>query len=304
MINYAKVNQTKQIQEMWKQCFPQESLKYNEFFFKNKYFPENTLVFSENGEVQASLQRYPHEIMMHERILKTSMIVGVATLPQHQGQGKMKALMDVVLDHVEHQELVTLIQAYEPELYEKYGFEMVYYHRSWKIHRNQVKKISNKGCSYDVQSSQMLKLYANFVKHFNGFYIRDEAYFDLLRKEVEAQNGKIIAYYNEDGLLEAYGTLLPKREEVVLEECIYMNSLALTKLVNLALQHRAIVSLKTSTGEDLGVLFPEAEVKESGFMMAKVNDFDLFNRLYGTSATTTKEAFEMGKKSLYINEFM
>ncbi len=304
MIERAKGIHTKQLQELWNQCFPQESVNYTEFFFKHKYCPENTLVIAENGKVQASLQRYPHEIMMNDRILKTSMIVGVLTHPDFRMQGKMKELMKESLDHAEHQELVTLIQSYDASLYEDYGFEMVYYHKEFKIHRDQIKRLSNKGCSYDVDSEEMLKLYATFVKHFNGFYIRDVAYFDLLKEEVDAQNGKIIAYYNEEGVLEAYGTLLPKNQEVVLEECIYMNSVALMKLVNLALQHRAWVTLYTSNAENLNVLFPKAEVNEVGFMMAKVNDFDLFNRLYGTDVSTTKEAFEVSGKSLYINEFM
>lgn len=304
MISYANVVQTKEIQRMWNQCFPQESESYIDYFFKNRYSPENTFVFTGDGRVQASLQRYSHEMMMYGRILQTSMIVGVATLEEYRNQGKMKALMEVALDHAEHQELITLIQAYEPEHYEKIGFETVYYRREWSIHRDQLKKMSNEGCSYEVDSAEMLVLYAEFVKHFNGYYIRDLAYFDQLKKEVEAQHGKIIAYYNDEGYLEAYGTLIPNRQSVVLEECIYMNSFALMKLVNLAAQHRAMVILKTSDNENLEVLFPKATRIDIEFMMAKVNDFDLFNRLYGCNISTTKEAFSIGKKALYINEFM
>ncbi|MFV0479178.1 MAG: enhanced intracellular survival protein Eis [Anaerorhabdus sp.] len=303
MIQYAKEYQLKTIKELWLESFPQENSNYADFFFRRKYFPENTLVFTENGQLQAALQRYPHEIMLHDRVLKTSMIVGVTVKSEYQRLGKMRALMQTTLDHVEHQELVTLIQAYEPEIYRRYGFEMVYYHNELKISRDQIKKISNKGCSYEVESDAMMKLYASFVKHFNGFYIRDQRYFDDLKEEIDAQNGKIIAYYNE-GQLEGYATLLPRNQEVVMEECIYMNSVALTKLINLALQHRSTVLLKTSASENLKILFPDAEIERSGFMMARINDFDLFNRLYGTNVQSAKEAFSLGDKGLYINEFM
>ncbi len=304
MIKRAERVHTSIIEEMWAVCFPQESVLYNDFFFRNYYSPKRTLIFSEDNRVKASLQRYPHEMMMNGRILQTSMIVGVATFPEHQGQGCMNKLMEKALDQIEHQELITWIQAYNPDLYKKFGFEMVIYHNELTITADQVKKISNKGCSYDVDSEAMMKLYASFVRHFNGFYIRDKAYFDTLKKSVEAQHGKVIAYYNDQGELEAYGILLPKKKEVVLEECIYLNTVALMKLVNLALQHRPTVRLHTSDTEGLSVLFPTAQTRKYGAAMARVNDIELFNRLYGTSISTVKEAFASSGKPLYLNEFL
>ncbi|MEG0238947.1 GNAT family N-acetyltransferase [Anaerorhabdus sp.] len=303
MIKKVESGQTNTIKKMWYQCFPQEEEKYIEYYFDEIYKPENTVILIENGIVQSSLQRIPHEMMFNNRVIRTSMIVGVATLPQYQKQGNMKKLMQVAIDEIEHQELITCIQAYNPALYEPYGFKMVYNHKETTFTRNHVQKISNEGCSYNVSSEDMLQLYATFVKRFNGYYIRDVKNFNQMKKESAAQGGKILGYYNEKGHLQAYAVCLFTNKEVVMEECIYLNSLALTKLINLALQIRGIVKVHTSEVEDLRILYPGVEVKDYGFTMARVNDFDLFNRLYQVNATTIDEVFASSGRPLYMNEF-
>lgn len=303
MIKKADKSQTGSIKHMWLTCFPQEEESYIDYYFDKIYKPENTLVLIENGIAQSSCQRIPHEIMFNNRILRTSMIVGVTTLPTYQNRGNMAKLMEVVMDEVNHQELVTLVQAYNPALYEKYGFEMVYYHKETTFTRNEVQRISNEGCSYLIHSEDMLRLYASFVKRFNGFYIRDVAAFDRIKAEIEAQHGKIIAYYNEKQQLQGYATCLFTNKEVIFEECIYMNSVALTKLINLALQIRPVVKVNTSQVEDLRILFPGVDVKDVGFTMARINDLELFNRLYQVQATSLEEAFASSGKPLFMNEF-
>lgn len=303
MIKKAENGHTSSIKSMWTTCFPQEDASYTDFYFEHIYKPENTLVLIEQGILQSSCQRIPHEMMFNNRVLRTSMIVGVTTLPTYQKKGNMKKLMDVVMDQVNHQELITLVQAYDPTLYEKYGFEMMYYHKETTFTRKDIQKISNEGCSYLIHSEDMLRLYASFVKRFNGFYIRDCATFDRLKLEIERQHGKIIAYYNEKQQLEGYATCIFTNNEVIFEECIYMNSIALTKLVNLALQIKPIVKVNTSQVEDLRFLFPEVVVEDKGFTMVRINDMELFNRLYQVHATSVKEAFASSGKPLFMNEF-
>lgn len=303
MIKRAEKSQTSIIKEMWNVCFSQEEESYIDFYFEDCYKPENTIVLSESNIIQSSLQRIPHDMMFNGRVIRISMIVGVATLPRYQKQGNMHKLMDIVIDEIEHQELVTLVQAYEPSLYERYGFTMIYNHNETTIHRNEVPHTSNEGCSYEVTSEAMMRLYATFVKRFNGYYVRDVEYFDRLKLEVAKQKGKIVAYYNNDGKLEAYGKFLPNSKEIIIEECIYLNTIALMKIVNLALQYRAVVKLVTSDSEDLRVLFPNSEVEKKGSTMARINDFDLFKRLYGVDVSTIEEVYASSGKPIFLNEF-
>ncbi|MFV0380012.1 MAG: GNAT family N-acetyltransferase [Anaerorhabdus sp.] len=298
MIRQATKREKEQIKKMWVEHFTYDKIKYVEYYFNERFDEKNTLIYEENGVVLSSIQHLPYEMMFNNRILKTSLISGIGTFLTYESE----ILIDAILNTCEHQELITLASAENPELFLIYGFEEIYLQNEIRIKREDLKNIGNHGCSYEASSVDMVKLYASFVKHFSGYTIRDVKYFDNLKKEVEAKNGKIISYYN-NGLIEGYGILLPKSgSEVYLEECIYLNSKALTKLVNLALQHRSNCILKTSSAEDLSAFFPRCEIISKNYMLARINDFDLFNRLYRSSATTTKEAYAIAGKGLFIRE--
>ena len=87
------------------------------------------------GEYRIDADADSASIMLAGHILETSMILGVATIPSYRKRGCMHELMNDVLDEVEHRELVTLIQAYNPSMYTQFGFEMVYYRRRYTVHR-------------------------------------------------------------------------------------------------------------------------------------------------------------------------
>lgn len=90
------------------------------------------------------------------------MILGVATLPSYRKRGCMHELMNDVLDEVEHRELVTLIQAYNPSMYIQFGFEMVYYRRRYTVQRSQIPTCSNEGLTYKIKSEDLLEVYTAY----------------------------------------------------------------------------------------------------------------------------------------------
>ncbi|MDY6035476.1 MAG: GNAT family N-acetyltransferase, partial [Bulleidia sp.] len=122
MITKATKENTAEIKNLWKICFPQEDEGYIDYYFKNLFVPENCFIYVEDGKVVSAMIKAPHAIMFNDKVLRTSMILGVATLPEYRKRGYMKRLMEIVLDACEHTELITLIQAYDQNLYTPYGF--------------------------------------------------------------------------------------------------------------------------------------------------------------------------------------
>ena len=172
MISKALPQEKKIVYGIWKQVFAGDDGGYTDYFFRTLYKPENTLVLKESGNIVSTLMRIPHSIMLAGHILETSMILGVATIPSYRKRGCMHELMNDVLDEVEHRELVTLIQAYNPSMYTQFGFEMVYYRRRYTVHRSQIPLCSNEGLTYKVQSQDLLDVYTAYVRRFDGFYLR------------------------------------------------------------------------------------------------------------------------------------
>lgn len=303
MITKATKENTAEIKNLWKICFPQEDEGYIDYYFKNLFVPENCFIYVEDGKVVSTMIKAPHAIMFNDKVLRTSMILGVATLPEYRKRGYMKRLMEIVLDACEHTELITLIQAYDQNLYTPYGFRNIYNRASYELTRTQVKRTTNFGCSYEPTAIDLLKVYSAFIRRFNGYYARDLEYFVKYKKEINAQGGKIVAYYNGKDQIRGYATMLPKGEVLEIEEFIYLDSTALMKLCNAALFEKDVVQVHVSQAEDLSLIFPDAKKEVYGSTMARLNDAKLFSKLVGRDITTVEQAFATSIKPLNLNEF-
>lgn len=302
MIVHGDPKLTGGIHECWNKCFTMEDPRYTEYFFNNLYKPEYGYALVEEGAVISTICRIPHAIMFNGRILQASMLLGAATLPDYRNRGCMHQMMDTVIDACEHSELITFIQAYRPDLYIPWGFQMVEDRMDYTVTRADVKRITNYGCAYEPSPIDLLKVYSAYIRRFNGFYARDLDYFVKLKKEIQAQGGKIVAYYNGKDQIQGYATILIQGREAKVEELVYLDAMSLTKLVNAALQERPTVHLWVSDAENLGVMFPHAPVSREGFTMARLNDAALFSRLFGTEVTDARSAFAISKKPLNMNE--
>ncbi|MBE6129186.1 MAG: GNAT family N-acetyltransferase [Erysipelotrichaceae bacterium] len=303
MIKKATAEQTAEIREIFSICFPNEDTRYMDYFFKSVYEPENCYVNIVDGKIVSTLIRNPHAIMFNGRVLQASMIMGVATLPEYRRKGYMQELMDVVLDACEHSELLTLIQSESPVIYEPFGFSTVYKRKDVRLERKDVKRITNFGCAYEPTAIDLLKVYSAFIRRFNGFYARDLQYFVDYKKEIIAEGGKIVAYYNGKDQIQGYAVMIPQGKELCVEEIVYLDSMSLNKLCNAALQERRVIHLHVSEAEDLTKLFPEAKVRTYSSTMARLNDARLFSRLFNKKVTTVEEAYAISQRPLNLNEF-
>ena len=102
MISKALPQEKKTIYGIWKQIFAGDDGGYTDYFFRTLYRSENTLVLKQAGNIVSTLMRIPHEIMLNGKMIRASMILGVATVPSHRKQGLMHELMHDVLDELEN----------------------------------------------------------------------------------------------------------------------------------------------------------------------------------------------------------
>lgn len=303
MISKATKEQTGEIRQVMKTCFPKEDQNYTDFYFKNCFVPEDCFVMTKEGHIVSMAIRTEHALMFNGRILRTSMIMGVCTLPEYRHHGYMHDIMNVIMDACDHTELLTLVKTETPELYEPYGFQYVYNRAQYRLERNDVKRITNFGCAYEPSSLDLMKVYSAFIKRFNGFYARDLDYFIRLKKQIKARNGKIVAYYNGKDQIQGYIVMVPQGNEIMAEETVYLDSMALIKLCNAALQEKKVVNLFVSDAEDLSKVFPRAENKSYPSTMVRLNDAELFSKVFHTDVKDVNGAFAISKRPLNLNEW-
>ncbi len=302
MIEAGTERMTPGIRECIRKCFTMEDPRYFEFFFRYLYKPEYFFVDVENQAPVACMCRIPHDVMFNGRVLRMSMLSLGCTLPEYRNEGRIGRLIETVLDACEHSELITLVPGEYSEAYRPYGFEPIYYRSDYTITRDSSRRITSIGCAYEPNPLDMLKVYSVFIRRFNGFYARDLDYFVNLKREIGARGGKIVAYFNEKDQIQGYATILVGGKEATVEECIYLDSMALNKLINAALQERSTVHLRVSEAENLSRLFPDCRKETFPAVLAKLNDPSLFSRLFNTEIQTVQEAFAISQHPLYLNE--
>ncbi len=301
MITKATLKDKEQIHALWKEAFSFDDGGYTKFYFDRYFKNEHAFVLKEDKQVLASIMKAPHWMMLHGRMIQASMISGAVTHPEHRRKGYFHQLMETVLDECEHQELVTVIQAYDPELYKEFGFEQVYPRKQLLIKRADVPQMADSGMTYRLDYKNLVKVYSQFTAKFDGFMVRDEAYFRDLSYEVEAQGGKIVTCYDPQGEISGYAVLYLIDGVLTIQEIVYLDSRALMKILNHCLQLRFECVVEVSEAELLEKLFPKAEVKHKSNLMVRINNKALFQRLYGLKVLKVHQAMETDKP-LWYNE--
>jgi len=304
MIKQATESVTSGIRENWRICFTLDDPRYADYFFRNLYKPEYFYVDMEGKDVAASICRIPHAVMFNGRVLQMSMLSHACTMPAYRNEGRMRKLIRTAVDACVHSELVTLVPAAYGEVYRPFGFEPVYFRSVYTLNKPEGVRLSTYGCMYEPHPLDMLKVYSAAMGRFNGFYARTLEDFISLKREISARGGKVIAYFDEKNKIRGYATVLLEGKEAKIEECIYLDSVAIIKLVNAAMQERTIVNLHVSAAENLTKLFPKAEKRDYPAIMARLNDPRLFSRLYNKEVRTVQEAYQTSFRPLMLNEMI
>lgn len=302
MIEQASADVGSSVREIWKKCLSNQGPRWIDTYFRYVYRPEFAYCDIEENKVVSVLMRHPRVLAFNGRMLQASILSNAATLPAYRNQGRMHQLFQAVLDACAHQELLTFLPSEETEYYTSLGFCPVYKRIQYTLTRQDVKRITNFGCAYEPSPADMLEVYSRFIRNFNGFIARNLRYFENLKRETAARNGKIVAFYDAGKHMQGYAVILLRGASAYVEECIYLDSLALCKLLNAALQERASVRLDVSASENLGVLFPAAKKSERVSMLVRLNDAELFGRLFNAEVETVADAFALSRKPLSCNE--
>lgn len=302
MIDYANKEDLKEIYGIWKSIFAFDDRGYTDFFFKHDFDLENTLVLKDEKQIKAIATFSQHQYMLHHRLLKASMIYGVATLEPYRNQGCMNQLMTAIDAILSRQELMTFIQAYNPDLYKRYGYEVIYYRKRFELTQKNVPSYSTKGCTKEFSAIDLLKVYGRFASRFNGFMVRDEAYFANYMEEVKAQNGYIVAVKDRKNITNGYACIYDRGDHIEIDELVYLDIKSLLKLVNLALKLKGNLILHVSSGEQLERIFENAKKECYGYTLVKIHNYELFNRLYESNVRSIKEAFNLIDKPLMMIE--
>lgn len=303
MIRYAKPEEKNELKTIWQEAFAFDDGGYTDYYFDCAYDKGKHFVLEQDGEIVSMLHAHRSPYMINNRMLATSMILGVATKPEHKRKGYMRVLMNEVLSQLEHQELLTLIQAYNPKLYEPFGFEIVYKRHTYTFnHDNYTNQCSN-AIPQDYKIEDLLHVYGRFVKHFTGYKMRSIEDFELYLEEVARTEMFVQAFYDKNhGQIRGYIIFSLDGDAVNIDECVYLDLKTLDCMLGFAIKLAETVKLTVSEYEDLSRIYKNVSYEVSDYTMVRINDYDLWNKLFDSDVKTPKAAMEIVNKPLFMHE--
>lgn len=121
MIQFADKTMVKQLKRIWKECFHDED-SYIDFFFREYFSDESTLVYLIDGKPVSMLTLMPAKLHEKEELRNIYYIYAVATLPEARGKGYSSMLLDYANEITSN---ATFLQPATKELeqfYERNGY--------------------------------------------------------------------------------------------------------------------------------------------------------------------------------------
>ncbi|MEG2985630.1 MAG: GNAT family N-acetyltransferase, partial [Peptostreptococcaceae bacterium] len=237
-IRYAKDGDLDNIKDIWNYCFGDEEAFVN-YYFNDKYKPENTILIEEDDELMSSLQLNQYKISLNNKVYDTSYIVGVSTYPNARGKGYMKDMMEFVLSELYKKgQLVSLLMPIDYRLYRKYGYEHCYDQLEYKLDINDLKQFKIHGDFKKINDSHIediIDIHNEFLVNVNGHVARDKDYYKNLFNEIKCENGHM--YIHKDEEYQGYIIYFIMGDTMFVREMCYKNIKSLKSMLKFIFNH-------------------------------------------------------------------
>jgi len=299
MIKKAQEIDIEIIKEMYAKLY---SPQFVSFYFDNVFKPLNTYVIKDQGKIVSTLAVNRHGLWLKGKKINASYISALYTLPEYRNSALFDVLIKEVIEEMSYNDLITIVQSKSLESYAKYDFRSVFQQKNYLLSRAQIPLYPSTGIVNITNIDDLAQLYHQFTYYFDGYFHRDKDYYQLKLKWLNDCGYKLIGYTNQHGQLEGYLIYDPSCNPLVVKEIIYLNSIAFLKLLSYALNISENLIISLSNNENILKLVPTAIYNKKDYVSARLNDIELFNRLYNSNIKNINEAFALSGKPLFLNE--
>lgn len=291
-----------EILAMWQENFAFDN-GFTDFFFDELYNIDDVknYVNIKDNIIVSSASVYHHPFKIHNRNVRVSMILGVNTKKEYQNHGYMKELMEAIIDDLSHQELLTMIQAYDNQLYERFGFRTIYYQNRYELTKDDIDSYIFKDIREAVEIEDLLVAYGRFASHFQGYKLRFKKDFELIIKKIKYENSKLIAYYHNNQI-EAYCIYHKYDEYIEIKEIIYKDLKSFVCLLSYLFVYSDRVIVTLSSDENIEKYLKVKSKETLLYTMVRINDINLINQLFNCDIKRVEEVFELSDKPLFMKE--
>lgn len=192
--------------DLWEEAFPEDSQSFRDYYYGEKTRSNRIMVREADGKIIAMLHLNPYRVMVKNQIWRSDYIVGVATAENHRHKGHMRALLtDMLTDMYQEGRQFCFLMPADEKIYRPFDFTYIFDQPHWRLKKGtDVVRVP-----YDMEHGsehhpvQEIADWMNTWLHnrYEVYAFRDEAYLDMLMKELLSEQGEMNLLYNEDRLV-------------------------------------------------------------------------------------------------------
>lgn len=218
MVRYLEKSEYGKCRPLWEEAFPEDSKSFADYYFSEKLPGSKVLAIEgEEGRLLTMAHLNPYTISVNGKKWELPYIVGVATATDQRHKGYMRQVLYKMLRDLnqEKKPFCFLMPAAEA-IYRPFQFAFIYDQPVWKPEDEPEKDLEKKPVDLADQAEVMADWLDRWLeKRYEVYAVRDKAYMELLKKELESEAGEVIGWYEKDGKLHALEAWwgLGKREE-------------------------------------------------------------------------------------------
>lgn len=304
MIKVAEDKDREELFRLWKHSFLTKERSELKYYFDYCFGKgqRKCLKIEQDERIVSCLHMQVKNMNFQKHTLQYTYLYGIATHPDYRRRKHMRRLLQSALDEASHTTLLTLVKAEHPKLFENFGFETVYEHKQYAIHHKYFEQVTTDQVFYNYKPEELLEMYEKFQKVFDGYEVRTLQYFIDLDKLTFLHRSDICVCRNEKGEVEGYAWYSEHEDHVVVHEVTYTGSLVLKKMLKFICKEHTYIHVEVSMNEALEKLFPMTIPTKKKYMMVRLNQPELFNKLYMTEVKSAQSAYRLLEKPLWIND--
>lgn len=302
MIRYARTKDRDALLEMCLTSMAMKEKPYLEYYFHNLFQDGSALISELDNKLISQIHVQNHVLKLKNKRLEVSYLSCIATHYDYRKRGIMRDLMEIVLDDCSNNHLLTFLEASNPKIFERYGFEVINERKRYTIYAKEMLKYSTKGVDEGFTPEDLMQVYRRFAKHFDCYYDRDVNYYANMMAYAHYKGMRICVYRDENEEVKGYALFDEMDDGVEIKEIMYEDTKSLCRMIRYAIGYNPFITVEVSSAERLEKVFKLSIPRSRNAVMVRINNLKLFNKLYNSNIKNVKDLKDWIDKPILIHE--
>ena len=298
-LRQAKYADKAKLYRYWLENDKRKSKTFQDAYFRYEFNATEHRFFEVDEEILASCASRNKILSLHGNHLQSNLILG----PIFTDKDFANSLFEEELKMSSLNNLITFAYPNSNFDYSEFGFETVVEHYQYNIPVSSLPQLGVSGIILDPDSKDLLKVYQSFTDFFTGYFVRSVEEFENLTKMYQSLGGGVIAYVKNQQIA-GYAFYVRHQTFIEVTEVCYNDSGTLLRLLSFLSKGVNRIMMIASESERIKKILPDVKRTRHPFLLARINDTKLFERLFHIKIISAYSGFHAFGKPVFNRNFM